>query len=166
MKKLTFLLVAALLLSGCMTQKKIDRFRAIYCQQFTDTIIKDRPIKIPIYYNDTALLELYMACDSLGNVYQTEKNTLNGRIITLESKLADNKVTVYSRVKIHDTVYIHVTDTIVKSGITIPVEKPIKGWKKFQVNTWWHSVIFNLLVLIWVAIYIYKKINFFKKYLP
>ena len=166
MKKVIILLVTALLLSGCMTPKKIDRFRAIYCQQFADTIIKDRPIKIPIYYNDTALLELYLECDSLGNVYQREKNTLNGKITTLQSELQNNKVTVYSRVKVHDTVYIHVNDTIVKSGVKVEVEKPITGFKKFKLNTWWYSVLFNIFVLLFAAYFIYRKINFFKKYLP
>lgn len=146
-----------------MTEKRANRLKKQLCHEFTTTIIKDSIVKVPIIYNDTALLELYLECDSLGNVLQVEKTTLNGKITTLQSELINNKVFVHSYTKVHDTVKITTTNTKVVAGTNIYTQKPLKTWQKVLI---WAGVFEFLLLCLFVYLWIKSKTSIFKKLIP
>jgi len=153
MKKVLFALtvISAIMINySCMTsEKRINKFKRLHCKDFTTTIVKDSLIKIPIYYTDSAYMSLFLACDSNGQIYQIEKETLQGKISTLESRLTDNKVYITSKVKVTDTVVKIVTNTIEKTGANIYSEKPLKTWQKVCI---WGFFIFcgvSILYIVW-----------------
>jgi len=99
-------------LSGCMTEKKINKFKQQYCRDSVSIQIKDRIVKIPVMYQDSAMLEMWFSCDSAGTVYFNSWQEANGKYIELKKKLDSNKLTVKSYVYIKDTVFTMVHDTV------------------------------------------------------
>lgn len=106
-------------LSGCMTPKKINKFKQIYCTDSVTVQIKDNIVKVPVYYSDSAFMDLFLECDSCGTVYFNSWQEANGKYIELKKKLEDNKLTVVSYVRIHDTVQVITHDTIVKERVKV-----------------------------------------------
>jgi len=156
MKKITTLLLVALLMSGCMTsERRIEKFKRIHCKDFSTTIVKDSIIKIPIYYEDSAAMQLWLACDSLGNVYQTNSAYWHGKYTEVQSALKSNVVYVKTKVTIHDTIKEIVTNTVTKSGANIYTNK-LNSYQKFC--TW----AFPILAII-ILLYLFWRLYFKKK---
>ena len=154
MKKLFLLLIIPVIMFGCNTPKHINKMKVKYCRDFTSIIVKDSLIKIPVYYSDSAFLQLYLACDSNGQIIQIEKEVLQGKISTLESSLSNNRVTVHSRTIIHDTLYKTITNTIEKSGTIIYKEKPFNQWVGFRLIGFW---VLLLIILFYLFYRIFKR---------
>jgi len=159
MKKITTLLLVAMLMSGCMTERKQNRLKKLLCNEFSTTIVKDSIIKIPIYYEDSAAMQLYLWCDSLGNIHQSEKTTLQGKISALEARLTDNKVYIRSTTKVTDTVLKTVTNTKTIQGANIVTEKPKTWWQKTCGIGFPICIALFVLWLIW-RLWLKKKFSF------
>lgn len=143
-------------LSGCMTPKKINEFKQIYCRDSVSIQIRDNVVNVPVYYSDSAFMELWLECDSCGTVYFNSWHELDGKYIELKKKLENNVLKVVSYISIRDTVEVITHDTIVKE--TVKIEHPGKV-------TWWQRVksiltgVVSCLVigLIIFVIYFFRK---------
>ena len=135
-------------LGGCMSAKKINKFKQKYCKDSVSVVIKDRIVKMPVLYQDSAMLDLWMECDSCGNVYFNSWQEANGKYIELKKKLEGNKLTVVSYVHIKDTVFTTVHDTIKYQQANVVTNELTKGqawW--IRTGKWSFSIAIILLVM-------------------
>jgi len=135
-------------LGGCMSAKKINKFKQKYCKDSVSVVIKDRIVKIPIYYSDSSMLEVYLQCDSLGNIYYTNWKQIEGKYSDLQAALKDNVLTVKNYVTIYDTAHVIVTDTVKFQQENVITNKLTKS-QSFWVRTgkWSFSIAIILLVI-------------------
>lgn len=164
MKKTIILITALFIIAGCNTPKRINRLKARYCHDYTITTVKDSLIKIPIYYTDSAFMQLFLACDSNGQIYQTNAEYWQGKYSSLESRLVDNKVYVHNTVKIRDTVTKIVTNTVKVTGANIYKEKPFSQWVSFRLIGFW--VLLAVIVIYLVLRYLKGKFSWANKFIP
>jgi flagellar biogenesis protein FliO len=121
-------------LGGCMSAKKINKFKQIYCTDSVTVQIKDNIVKVPVYYSDSAFMDLFLECDSCGTVYFNSWQEANGKYIELKKKLEGNKLTVVSYVHIHDTVQVITHDTIVKERVKVKeVTNEVGMWQRAKI---------------------------------
>ncbi len=165
MKKLLLFCFVVISLSGCWTEKKINRFKDIYCIDTKDSVYIEKLVKIPVYYSDSSGIEMWLRCDSIGEVLIYQKNTLQGKYTTLKDSLKNNKLTIYGRVYIRDTIIK--TDTIIRTKESAVIEKTtnvIKGWQYFFLYSggllWLILLIYSLYRL---AMFFINKYSLFKK---
>lgn len=157
MKK-TIIIILAVLLTGCMTPRKISRFKSIYCIDSVSVQIKKNIVKVPVYYSDSSMFELFMACDSLGNIYWNKWKETDGKYTDLQAYLENNKLTVTNYVKIHDTIKITEHDTIKFEQVIKEVEKPFKKIDSFTLvcgYILWGLVL--IAILYFVVKYLIKR---------
>ena len=140
-------LFAAYAFSGCMTEKKINKFKDRYCKDSVSIQIKERIVKIPIYYADSSMLEVYLQCDSLGNIYYTNWKQIEGKYSDLQAALKDNVLTVKNYVTIYDTAHITVTDTnkFQQAKVTTNELTKSQAWW-IRCGKWSFSITFILIV--------------------
>jgi len=151
MKKAIILILISVFAFGCMTEKRANRLRSQLCQQTSTTIIKDSLIQIPIYFDDSAYMQLYFACDSIGNVYQKDAIYFKGKYTTLQSTLNNNSISVVSKVIVKDTVYKTVTNTIKEKGSIV--------YKKFEPNRYQNFIMIGFWIeLILIILYILYRL--------
>ena len=141
-------------LSGCMTERKINKFKELYCKDSVSVQIKERIVKIPIYYADSSMLEVYLQCDSLGNIYYTNWKQIEGKYSDLQAALKDNVLTVKNYVTIYDTAHITVTDTnkFQQANITTNI---LTNAQKNQIKAFWYLLV---IVVIFITIFILYRI--------
>ena len=103
------LMVASL--SGCMTEKRINKFKNIYCKDSISVVIKERVVKIPVYYADSSMLEVWLQCDSIGNIYYSNWKQIEGKYIQVKAKLDSNIFKVKTILNIKDSIRYIARDT-------------------------------------------------------
>lgn len=143
-------------LSGCMTPSKINKFKQQYCKDSVSIQIKERVVKVPIYYSDSSMLEIWLQCDSLGNIYYTNWKQIEGKYSDLQAALKDNVLTVKNYVTIYDTAHISVTDTVKFQQANVTTNVLTKT-QSFWVRTgkWSFSIVIILLVI--AVVYMFFK---------
>ena len=151
--------IALMVFSSCMTEKKINKFKEVYCGPAI-VIIKDSLIKVPVINPaDSTLLELWLECDSCGNVYYSRYNYYEGKWLEAEAKLKDNVIKYVSIYKTKtDTITVQVEKI---KEVTKPIEittNILTSWQSFLV---WSGGILWLLFLLWLGVFVAKK--FIKK---
>jgi hypothetical protein len=113
------------------------------------------------------MLDLWMECDSCGNVYFNSWQEMEGKYIEIKKKLEGNKLTVVSYVNIKDTVFTTVHDTIKYQQANVVTNELTKGqawW--IRTGKWSFSIAIILLVMALVYTFFrFKKsiLTFFKK---
>jgi len=160
------LIVACFYLSACMTPKKINKFKQQYCRDSVSIQIKDRIVKIPVLYQDSAMLEMWFSCDSAGTVYFNSWQEANGKYIELKKKLDSNKLTVKSYVYIKDTVFTMVHDTVKfqQANTTTNILTKSQEWW-IKCGKWSFSITLILIVIALVYTFFKFKskiLGFFK----
>jgi len=151
--------IAFLGMYGCKTCDPVTTIEKI--------VYKDKIVNIPVAYTDSSIIDYVFECDSLYNVIVREKNYYAGQCVTLQDKLADNKLTVKSYVYIRDTVQIVTTDTIKEKQSTIVKNELTKGQQR-KITLFWCFLVENIMLLLALLVYIWlrfksKLINIFKK---
>lgn len=106
MKKLLFLLIPVVFLSGCVMERmaKSPRFAAKVCAacagrdtfiiKDTDSIYITQRDTLIQTERDTATMYVQLGCDSLGNVYIKDIRSKQGRITYLSTLLTSNQLTI------------------------------------------------------------------------
>lgn len=154
-------------LSGCMTPSKINKFKQQYCKDSVSIQVKDRIVKIPVMYQDSAMLEMWFECDSAGTVYFNSWQEANGKYIELKKKLDSNKLTVKSYVYIKDTVFTTVHDTVKfqqANVITNELTKTQSFWVRAGKWSFSIAIILFVIAIIYTFFRFKNKIfAFFKK---
>lgn len=153
-------------LSGCMTPSKINKFKDRYCKDSVSIQIKDRVVKVPIYYSDSSMLEIWLQCDSLGNIYYTNWKQIEGKYSDLQAALKDNVLTVKNYVTIYDTAHIIVTDTVKFQQANTTTNILTKG-QQLRQQIFWCFLIEHILFILIALVYTFfrfksKIIGFFK----
>lgn len=157
----THLLLFALLVSlwvlilsmcSCTTTKYIEVEKTKTIKE----VVRDTAIVIEA---DTAMMQALIECDSLGNAYITEIETLKKSPKTEQKiKVVDNYIQVTAEVDSF-AVYAQLKDryqgevnTIVKE-----VEKELSGWQVFRINIGNAVLVLVGLALIYIIIKAYLK---------
>jgi hypothetical protein len=153
-------------LSGCMTPSKINRIKQQYCRDSVSIQIKDRIVKVPIYYADSSMLEIFMQCDSIGNIYYTNWKQSEGKYSDLQAALKDNVLTVKNYVTIYDTAHVTVTDTV-KFQQANSVTNILTNGQQLRQTIFWCFLVEHILLFLITIVYTFFKfktgiINFFK----
>ncbi len=158
------------LFTGCSTKYKQAKCRQWNCcptvKDSTVTIKKDSLIfiKVPVVNPvDHANLMAYLKCDSLGQVYIQDNTTLNGRVISLEAYIRNNILSVTAvKAQEVDTAAIQAMVSKEYQYKEKIVEKQVNyltKWQKFQTSAFWPMAAFILLILLYIAYRIYKRIR-------
>jgi hypothetical protein len=143
-------------LSGCMTPSKINKFKQQYCKDSVSIQIKERVVKVPIYYSDSSMLEIWLQCDSLGNIYYTNWKQIEGKYSDLQAALKDNVLTVKNYVTIYDTAHIIVTDTVKFQQENVITNKLTKSQKNQIKAFWWLLAIVIVSITVFILYKIYR----------
>lgn len=158
---LAFLLVAWFMISnsGCMTAKRIEKFKGIYCCDSISVQFKEKVVKIPVFYSDSSMFELYLQCDSIGNIYYTKWKQTEGKYTDLQATLQNNVLSGKVYIKIHDTIKTVQHDTI-KYNQVVKVTNQLTTGQSFWL------VLGKVFVCVVSALILFFVIRFFvKKYL-
>ena len=77
---------------ACKTTKIVEKVVTVH-----DSIYKERihDSIVTVLKKDSSLIELKMKCDSLGNVYMTKINQLEGQTVKTQFIFKDNFIYVY-----------------------------------------------------------------------
>jgi len=154
-------------LAGCMTPKKINKFKELYCKDSISVVIKDRIVKVPVNITDSSSLDLWLECDSIGQVYYKNWQYIKGQYTALKVQLDKNKMQITGTAIIHDTVDRIVTDTIIKSQTKIVKNELTKAQQTRQA-WFWYFLIEHILLILLILTYTFFKFKtkilaFFKK---
>lgn len=139
------IMLACLAFTSCVTEKK----RLKICNeckiiQHDSVYIKDTVVKVD---SDTAFIETKLDCDSLGNVRMVEIDQLNGKLISMQAKLKDNKLRIVSKT---DTIRV-----VVKGNTQIKYRTVIREKEVYKDYWWkWPLVIWSLIATV---VYLFKK---------
>lgn len=150
--------VAIFLLStqSCNTAKRINRFKEMYCRDSVSVVIKERIVKVPIYYADSSMLEIWLSCDSMGNIYYTNWKQIEGKYTDLQAHLANNVLSVVNYVTIHDTIERIVTDTV-KFQQANTTTNILTTAQKNQIKAfWWLLAIVVVSITVFILYKIYR----------
>lgn len=165
---LALIAVTLFLLStqSCMTAKKINRFKELYCKDSVSVVIKDRIVKIPINVTDSSSLDLFLECDSIGNVYYKKWQYVKGQYTALKVQLDKNKMQITGTAIIHDTVEKIITDTSKFQQVVIKTNELTKS-QNFWIRTGKWSFSITLILIVIALVYTFfrfksKIIVFFK----
>lgn len=147
MKKLIAILVLSILFASCIVTKKQRQKICNECHviEHDSIYIKDTIVKVD---SDTAFIETKLDCDSLGNVRMVEINQLNGKLISMQAKLKDNRLRIISRT---DTIKVYV-----KGNTQIKVRTLVREKEVYKDYWWkWPLIIWALIATV---LYLLKKI--------
>ncbi len=152
---IALLIVAAFLFfcNGCYTVKQCKQF----CVDSVSVQHTYIPLQIPVYYEDSSLLKIWLDCDSAGNVYYTNWQQVSGKNTELQAKLDNNVATIKYKTVYKAVIDTFIKDTVIFKQITKEVER-----KKTSVEGFWNvmgKVGLGLIVFLIVAfvVYIYMK---------
>lgn len=159
-------IVMCFYLSACMTPKKVNKFKELYCRDSVSVVIKDRIVKIPINVTDSSSLDLFLECDSIGNVYYKKWQYVKGQYTALKVQLDKNKMQITGTAIIHDTVEKIVTDTSKFQQVVIKTNELTKS-QNFWIRTGKWSFSITLILIVIALVYTFfrfksKIIVFFK----
>lgn len=103
----------------------------------TNNITIDKEVQLA---PDSALVAALLRCDSLGNVYLAEINTLNGERVKQQLTLKDNNLTVTATDAAKERIIYLRYDSIVYQRKEVPVPYPVveytnelTQWQIFQI---------------------------------
>lgn len=145
--------------SGCMTAKRIEKFKGIYCCDSISVQFKEKIVKIPVFYSDSSMFEAYLTCDSIGNIYYTQWKQTEGKYTDLQATLQNNVLSGKVYIKIHDTIKTVQHDTI-KYNQVVKVTNQLTTGQSFWL------VLGKVFVCVVSALILFFVIRFFvKKYL-
>ena len=167
MKKLLIFTILAVLFTGCWTEKKINKFKLIYCKDSVSVQIRERLVEIPITVMDSTMLRLYMFCDSNNHVVYSRMEMYQGKYTQLQAILDNNRLTVSGKTIVHDTLRMTVTDTLRFEGARIETNNLTKGQTMWILIGKWTISVMSILILIALVLLFFKFksgiIEFFKK---
>lgn len=155
---LAFLLVAWFMISnsGCMTAKRIEKFKGIYCCDSISVQFKEKVVKIPVFYSDSSMFEAYLTCDSIGNIYYTQWKQTEGKYSDLQAALKDNVLTVKNYVTIYDTAHIIVTDTV-KFQQANTTTNILTKEQQLRQQIFWCFLIEHILLILIALVYTFFR---------
>ena len=169
MKKLSILILAALLLAGCSMKWKQGTCKKWgVCSTVSDSIhIIDSTFLVPVPYTingDTAWLTAYLECDSANNVVQRSYQLTNGKYLRLMQDIKNGVFSVTSYLPaIHDTAYVQGRIQIYwRKVVEHQLTNLLTGWQTFQVGAFWPMAAGNLLfivLIVWLVIRWIKRIG-------
>lgn len=140
-----FIMLSCLAFTSCITQKKRQKI-CNECKiiQHDSIYIKDTVVKVN---SDTAFIETKLDCDSLGNVRMVEINQLNGKLISMQAKLKDNKLRIVSKT---DTIKVYV-----KGNTQVKIRTIIREKEVYKDYWWkWPLLIWSLIATV---VYLFRK---------
>ena len=149
--------------SGCkMSEKQINKFKQEYCKDSVSVVIKERTVKIPVYYADSSMLEIWLQCDSMGNVYYTNWKQIEGKYTQIKGKLDSNIIKVKTILHIKDSVRYLERDTnkYQQAQVTTNV---LTNTQEFWIKA--GKWLFSIMIIIFVALFTYLFFRFKKKIL-
>lgn len=138
-------MLACLALTSCITQKKRQKI-CNECKiiQHDSIYIKDTVVKVD---SDTAFIETKLDCDSLGNVRMVEIDQLNGKLISMQAKLKDNKLRIVSKT---DTIKVYV-----KGNTQVKIRTIVREKEVYKDYWWkWPLLIWSLIATV---VYLFRK---------
>lgn len=139
------IMLACLALTSCITQKKRQKI-CNECKiiQHDSIYIKDTVVKVN---SDTAFIETKLDCDSLGNVRMVEIDQLNGKLISMQAKLKDNKLRIVSKT---DTIKVYV-----KGNTQVKIRTIVREKEVYKDYWWkWPLLIWSLIATV---VYLFRK---------
>lgn len=139
------IMLACLALTSCITQKKRQKI-CNECKiiQHDSIYIKDTVVKVD---SDTAFIETKLDCDSLGNVRMVEIDQLNGKLISMQAKLKDNKLRIVSKT---DTIKVYV-----KGNTQVKIRTIVREKEVYKDYWWkWPLLIWSLIATV---VYLFRK---------
>jgi len=139
------IMLACLAFTSCITQKKRQKI-CNECKiiQHDSIYIKDTVVKVN---SDTAFIETKLDCDSLGNVRMVEIDQLNGKLISMQAKLKDNKLRIVSKT---DTIKVYV-----KGNTQVKIRTIVREKEVYKDYWWkWPLLIWSLIATV---VYLFRK---------
>lgn len=139
------IMLACLAFTSCITQKKRQKI-CNECKiiQHDSIYIKDTVVKVD---SDTAFIETKLDCDSLGNVRMVEIDQLNGKLISMQAKLKDNKLRIVSKT---DTIKVYV-----KGNTQVKIRTIVREKEVYKDYWWkWPLLIWSLIATV---VYLFRK---------
>jgi len=139
------IMLACLVFTSCITQKKRQKI-CNECKiiQHDSIYIKDTVVKVN---SDTAFIETKLDCDSLGNVRMVEIDQLNGKLISMQAKLKDNKLRIVSKT---DTIKVYV-----KGNTQVKIRTIVREKEVYKDYWWkWPLLIWSLIATV---VYLFRK---------
>jgi hypothetical protein len=149
-------IVMCFYLSACMTPKKINKFKELYCKDSVSIQIKERVVKVPIYYSDSSMLEIWLQCDSLGNIYYTNWKQIEGKYSHLKAKLDSNIIRVKTVFKIRDSIRYTERDTNKYQQANVTTNILTKSQKNQIKAFWWLLAIVIVSITVFILYKIYR----------
>jgi hypothetical protein len=158
MKHCLLLTACCLLFAGCTRTVYLTKTVTDSTATIVRYIPRDTLIQLP---PDSAAIQMYLECDSTGQVLLRKLETLNGQLIEARAALTDNVATVSATVKpaaaIETTVTDRVTETErrhIETEVTIrEVPRRARWWEKLF---FWIGVATTAAGAIWI-VYTLKK---------
>lgn len=147
MLKFKIILVLAVLLQSCVTQKKcMQKFPPAESRDsiYIETI-KEVPVLLP---GDTINIEVPIACPDQ-DLIKVENSKLKQEISIIKGKLISN-----TTIK-EDTVFVKVTETVEKIR-EVKVPEPVKYIPEIYRNALWMCIIIFAGAFTWFGFKIYK----------
>jgi len=153
-------------LSGCMTEKKINKFKQQYCKDSVSIQIKERIVNVPILYNDSAMLDIWLQCDSVQNIYYSSWQYYQGKYTEIKTKLDNNKISIKSVVNIKDSIHYIERDTNRYQQANTVTNILTKG-QQLRQTIFWCFLVEHILLFLIALVYVFFKfksgiVNFFK----
>lgn len=144
--------ITLICISGCTTTKYIEVEKTKTIKE----VVRDTAI---VMEADTAMMQALLECDSLGNVYITEIETLRKSsdmetTVKIERDtlhIFTKRDTITEYVSIKDSYYTEV-DTIIKV-----VERELSRWEKFRINIGNAVLVLVGIALVYIILKAYMK---------
>lgn len=138
--------------SSCTTTKYIEVEKTKTVRE----VVRDTAIVVEA---DTAMMQALIECDSLGNAYITEIETLRKSPKTEQKiKIVDNYITVTAEVDSF-AVYAQLKDRYQDEVNTVikEVEKELNGWQVFRINIGNAVLVLLGIALVYIILKAYMK---------
>jgi len=147
MRKLLIIVMIVFLMTGCRTPRQLPQSDRVITITNTihDTVVKTKP--------DSAMIKAFLRCDSLGNVYVCNIESLQtSNKVKPTIEIRDNTITLKCKVD-SQAVYIrwketHVSDVTQKTLPPVYIEKALSWWQTTEI---WAGRIFLILLAIALA---------------
>jgi len=153
---LVFVLHSSFFISSCRSRQVIT------VPVETQTIVHERLVEVPVAA-DSSFFNAWLECDSSFNVllrrFDEQKSAGMATAMTLNSQSTGAALLSYRVIRVSDTLYIPVRDSIIYKEIPLMVEIPkevnrLTGWQHFQI---WLGRIFLLIGVIAAFVIYFKK---------
>ena len=154
MTRLLIFALATVILSSCSLEKRLAKYCPL-CPTETERVVeyRDTTIKVEVPGDSVTVIDsLY--CDSLGNVYSTRLFERDSEILSLRTRLNNNRYVIDCQ---SDTVVVEKVvkgnDVYIKD--TVKVNVPYKPW--WMVALSWVGGVFLLALLLLIILKYIKR---------